>query len=315
MKRWSGIEKEKALTCPDALRLAKIAQEQVVEAIARARAELGSPELVRGRMDEPRVKSQSSINRKAKERGWTGDQAVRECEDLLGLRMVCNNLQDVERAADLIEKSLKEIGSEVERKDYIAKPVFTGYRAIHLLTRIPITVGPVSLAVGCEVQIRTLLQDAWAKLSRADLYRSKIPEKLLKQFAAMAESLTEADALAEQVRVEISLPVPGKKPAEGAVISEFSLSFIYQRAFKEEPPSYLVEWMLKKIADADVRADALDAVFQHQPFFEQCQSEYQQAAKWPARSLLTTRMGNRVSTKGVRESPSAGQGTWSTRLG
>jgi len=163
MKRWSGIEKEKALTCPDALRLAKIAQEQVVEAIARARAELGSPELVRGRMDEPRVKSQSSINRKAKERGWTGDQAVRECEDLLGLRMVCNNLQDVERAADLIEKSLKEIGSEVERKDYIAKPVFTGYRAIHLLTRIPIAVRPVSLAVGCEVQIRTLLQDAWGE--------------------------------------------------------------------------------------------------------------------------------------------------------
>lgn len=40
--------------------------------------------------------------------------------------------------------------------------------------------------------------------------------------------------------------------------------------------------MLKKIADADVRSDALDAVFQDQSFFEQCQLKYQQAAKWPA---------------------------------
>lgn len=220
----------------DAVRLAKVAQEQVTEAIARAKAELGSPELVRGRMDEPRIKSQASIERKAKERGWTNLQTIEECEDLVGLRMVCNNLQDVERAADLIEQSLKEMGSEVKRKDFIANPVLTGYRAIHLLTRIPIAVGPISLSVGCEVQIRTLLQDAWAKLSRADLYRSEIPKQLLKQFAAMSQSLADADALAEQVRVEITRPVAGKRPDAGATISESSLSFIYQRAFQEEPP-------------------------------------------------------------------------------
>lgn len=282
MKSSPATEKDKPVTYADALRLAKVAQEQVAEAIARARAALGSPELVRGRMDEPRIKSPASIQREGNERGWTPEQALRECEDLLGLRMICNNLQDVERAADLIEESLKEIGSEVKRKDFIAKPVFTGYRAIHLLTRIPITVGPISLSVGCEVQIRTLLQDAWAKLSRGDLYRSGIPKQLLRQFAAMSQSLADADALAEQVRVEITRPVPRKKPDTDATISESSLAFIYQRAFKEEPPSYLVEWMLKKIADADVRADALDAVFQDAAFFKQCQSEYQQAAKWPA---------------------------------
>jgi len=280
----SNRQNDKALSYEDAARLAKVAEVQIAEAIARARAELGSPELVRGRMDEPRIKSQASIDRKANQRGWTAEQALRQCEDFLGMRMVCNNLQDVRRAADLIEESLKEMGSEVTRKDFISKPVFTGYRAIHLLTRIPIAVGAASLVIGCEVQIRTLLQDAWARLSRADLYRSKIPQKLLKQFEAMSKSLAEADALAEQVRVEITLPVPGKKPSADATISESSLSFIYQRAFKEEPPSYLVEWMLKKIEDAKVRADALDAVLQDQRFFKECQSEYQRAARWPADS-------------------------------
>ena len=167
------------------------------------------------------------------------------------------------------------------RKDFIAKPV-TGYRAIHLLTRIPITVGSLSLAVGCEVQIRTLLQDAWAKLSRADLYRSRTSKELLKQFEAMSDTLADADKIAEDVRREISRPVTGKSPAVDASISESSLAFIYQRAFKEEPPVYLVDWMLQKIADAKVRVDALDAILQDRQFAEECQAEYQQAAKWAA---------------------------------
>jgi acyl-CoA synthetase (AMP-forming)/AMP-acid ligase II len=54
---------------------------------------------------------------------FVGRNALQECEDLLGLRMVCNNLQDVERSADLIEQSQNEIGSAVKRKDFLAKPL------------------------------------------------------------------------------------------------------------------------------------------------------------------------------------------------
>jgi ppGpp synthetase/RelA/SpoT-type nucleotidyltranferase len=274
-------QRKRALTYSDAHRLAKVAEVQVAQAIVMARTALGSPELVRAHMDEPRVKSKESLDRKAKQRRWSAEQALVECEDFLGLRMVCNNLQDVQRAADLIEHSLGEMGSKVIRKDFIAKPV-TGYRAIHLLTRIPITVGSLSLAVGCEVQIRTLLQDAWAKLSRADLYRSRTSKELLKQFEAMSDTLADADKIAEDVRREISRPVTGKSPAVDASISESSLAFIYQRAFKEEPPVYLVDWMLQKIADAKVRVDALDAILQDRQFAEECQAEYQLAAKWAA---------------------------------
>lgn len=169
----------------------------------------------------------------------------------------------------------------MERRDYIAKPV-AGYRAIHILTRYPVTVGRQSLIVGCEVQIRTFLQDAWARLSRQDLYRSPIPRELIKQFEAMSNSLAEADALAESIRIEITKPVKGQKPSEDAQVTDTSLAFIYQRAFKEEPPSYLVEWMLNKITDASVRADALDALLQDGKFLTACDFEYQKAARWPA---------------------------------
>ena len=141
--------------------------------------------------------------------------------------------------------------------------------------------GNLSLDVPCEIQVRTLLQDAWAQLSRADLYRSDIPKSLVKQFAAMAESIARADEIAEEVRVEITKPAPGKEPSADAIVSAESLAFIYERAFKEEPPVYLVEWMLKRISDAKVRADVLDAKLQDRDFLKSCQKEYERTTRWP----------------------------------
>lgn len=266
----------------DAAELALIAERQVRGTVVKALAALGSPELVRGRLDEQRVKPKASVERTARQRRWTPHEMFERCEDFLGMRMVCNNLQDVHRAADLVQQSLEAQGLKVERRDYIAKPVFTGYRAIHILTRYPVAVGKRSLNVGCEVQIRSLLQDAWARLSRQDLYRSSIPKELVSKFEAMSNSLAEADVLAEGVRNEITRPVTGQAPPKHAQISESSLAFIYQRAFKEEPPSYLVEWMLKKISDASVRSDALDTLLQDREFLAECDKEYQVAARWPA---------------------------------
>ena len=97
----------------------------------------------------------------------------------------------------------------------------------------------------------------------------------------MSKSLADADATAEEVRVDITRPVPGKEPGKNARISESSLAFIYKRAFKEDPPSYLVEWMLKKISDAHVRVDALDIILQDEEFFRLCQARYQESTNWP----------------------------------
>jgi len=164
-----------SLSYDDAAELALIAERQVRLTVVKALAALGSPELVRGRLDEQRVKPKASVERKAKQKHWTPNEMFERCEDFLGMRMVCNNLQDVLRAADLVQQSLEAQGLRVERRDYIAEPVFTGYRAIHILTRYPVTAGKRSMNVGCEVQIRTLLQDAWARLSFVYTQRVSAP--------------------------------------------------------------------------------------------------------------------------------------------
>lgn len=85
--------------------LALIAERQVRGIMLKALAALASPELVRGRLEERRVKPLQSVERKAKQKRWSAHEMFERCEDFLGMRMVCNNLQDVRRAADLISKT------------------------------------------------------------------------------------------------------------------------------------------------------------------------------------------------------------------
>jgi putative GTP pyrophosphokinase len=265
-----------------AARLAKIAKDQIMDALSVPISQLGAQLLVRTRLDAPRIKDRSRLTRKMLERKWTEDDVFDNCEDFLGLRMVCNNLQDVFRAADLVEKSLKELGLDTRRKDYINDPLPTGYRALHILTTVPVAFGNSSLAVGCEIQIRTLLQDAWARLSREDIYRAKAPTSIQRQLREMSASLADADRLAEDVRVQITRRRGGEPQPPQSPIVESGLAFMFTRAFGEEPPSYLIDWMLAELKQTGVRADALDTVLQDREFLDACRAAYREETRWPA---------------------------------
>jgi len=60
------------------------------------------------------------------------------------------------------------------RRDYAATPTISGYRAVHLILEVETRLGEEGTqVVSCEVQLRTMLQDAWARISHATLYRAK----------------------------------------------------------------------------------------------------------------------------------------------
>lgn len=75
-------------------RLAEHAVGDLRQRVMDAIADLGDPYLVRAQMDKPRIKTHESLARKAKQHGWTLQQAISKAQDLVGLRLVCHNLQD-----------------------------------------------------------------------------------------------------------------------------------------------------------------------------------------------------------------------------
>jgi putative GTP pyrophosphokinase len=264
----------------DIARHADATRHDIGQDIKRVLHSLGDPYLVRAQMDEPRIKSEQSLRRKARNHGWKLEDAIANASDFIGFRIVCNNLQDVSRAADLLEESLRDQGMAVARENYVETPKSSGYRAIHLTFRVSVLVNDESIDIGCEIQIRSLLQNAWAKLSRVDIYTEDVPASIERQAKSLAEELARADATAEKIRRRIARPRRGRQPKTGQPLTANSVAFIYRSVFGEEAPQYLVDSVLRETEGADLRSDGLHAILSDQQFVSRLKASYHEVAGW-----------------------------------
>ena len=116
-----------------------------------------------------RVKSVSSILEKMQRKGIVPEEMEEQVEDIAGIRIICQFVEDIEKVADLIQKrSDIEIKSE---KDYIRHMKDSGYRSYHLIVYYTVETmnGPKRIQV--EIQIRTMAMDFWASLEHKIYYK------------------------------------------------------------------------------------------------------------------------------------------------
>jgi len=277
---WVDTVAEQAAKYIKAVELADVVVRRIGALLASSLEKVGSPDLVKGVLDKPRIKLLSSLARKAKQRKWSIEEAIEKCWDFVGFRVVCNNLQDVSRAADLFQRALEENGLKPHRHDYIEEPQKTGYRAIHITFPVKVGFAGDDMTLGCEIQIRTRLQDAWGHLSREELYGKNVPESLLERTRELAETLAKADAVAEEIRRQVTKPRKGEEPAANAPLTADAIAFLYRRAFAEEPPDYVVEIALRQVGEKKIRADALDALLRDKTFLGKLDAAYLEHTKW-----------------------------------
>ena len=153
-----------------------------------------SREDFRFRLAESRIKEPASVIRKLDRHNAGADQLHDVVVDLIGLRVVVYNLSDVE----VFKKTISEDHScplaELRFEDVRRK---SGYRALHINGRT----GDLQ-RIGCEIQVRTALQDAWAVTSRADLYQSEDDvDPLLSDLAeAQSEIVGAVDTVLQHIR-------------------------------------------------------------------------------------------------------------------
>lgn len=263
-------------------RLSEHAVRDVTERIEDAVRALGDKNLVRAELVAPRIKSKRSLLRKARQRGWTRDEALSRAPDLVGFRLVCHNLQDASRAADLLEISLRGAGVAVERQDHRTTPKVSGYRAIHLMFRLPVRIGDDEAEIGCEIQIRSLLENAWAELSRADVYTEAVPASIERQMQSLSRQLARADATADKIRNRIARPRRGRHAPADEPLTEAAIAFIFRDVFGDDAPDYLVRVVARETAGEAPRADGLHALLKDDTFITRLKKAYANAAGWEA---------------------------------
>lgn len=265
-----------------AKRLAEHAARDILAKIQAVLGGMGDPFLFRARVDTWRVKSESSLARKARQRKWDLRKAFREASDFLGFRLVCNNLQDVERISAALIAALEAENLKTERRDYVANPKTDGYRALHVMFRYPVKMGTLEADLGCEIQIRSMLQDAWAQLSRVDLYTNDVPGSIARQMRALSNQLAQADTTAERIRNQVARPRAGARPGRTQRLTESALAFLFRQRFQKEAPEYLLRWVLREYGALDLRSDGLDAELREEGFQERLRAAYQEKVRWDA---------------------------------
>ncbi len=121
---------------------------------------------------DSRLKSPMSITEKLNRKGLppTLESAEANLNDIAGVRIVCNYLEDIYHVAELLTRQ-RDV-ELVARRDYIKNPKESGYRSLHLVIRIPVYLSSHTELVPVEVQIRTIAMDFWASLEHQLRYKS-----------------------------------------------------------------------------------------------------------------------------------------------
>ena len=124
--------------------------------------------------------------------------------DILGLRIVCPFLEDLDVVEKLIKSNFNVV--ELERKGLRHSIGEFGYDAVHFLIRIDPIYRRVELpftAHVCEVQLRTTLQDAWAEVEHELIYKSDITmpnASIRRKLASLNATLTLSDLIFQEIR-------------------------------------------------------------------------------------------------------------------
>ncbi len=133
-----------------------------------------------------------------------GRPTIDRIEDLMGIRIVCPFLDDLGVAERLLSArfDITEVDKKYERHSFRE----FGYDATHLLLDLqdrnvehPLPCVPAV----CEIQLRTILQDAWAEVEHELIYKSDWPiptYQIKRKLAALNANLTLSDIIFQELR-------------------------------------------------------------------------------------------------------------------
>ena len=144
---------------------------------------------------EDRLKSPQSMLEKLQRKGlpFNCDAARSTLNDIAGVRVICNYIEDIYTVADQL--TMQDDVRLIKKKDYIESPKPNGYRSLHLVIETPVYLSDRKELVNVEVQIRTIAMDFWASLEHELKYKTdtEVSADLAQQLKTCAETIAATD--------------------------------------------------------------------------------------------------------------------------
>jgi ppGpp synthetase/RelA/SpoT-type nucleotidyltranferase len=158
---------------------------------------------------ECRPKDVSSFSEKIRRPGKSYNNPLVELSDLAGVRVIVYYQDDISRIGEIINREFHVYGNESEDKKGRMHPNEFGYLSVHYAVslkepRASLPEWREFKEFKAEIQVRTVLQHAWAAISHALQYKSKhdIPQTMTRKLFRLAGLFELADEQFLEIRNE-----------------------------------------------------------------------------------------------------------------
>ncbi|WP_169819227.1 GTP pyrophosphokinase [Anaerobacillus arseniciselenatis] len=150
-----------------------------------------------------RIKPISSILDKAHRKNIPLDELETRMQDLAGVRVMCQFVEDIDAVVKLIRR--RKDFEIIEERDYITNEKRSGYRAYHLVIKYPVQTIGGEKKILVEIQVKTLAMNFWATIEHSLLYKysGEIPEDIIDRLQNAAEAAFRLDEEMSQIRGEV----------------------------------------------------------------------------------------------------------------
>lgn len=153
---------------------------------------------------ESRMKTPESIMQKLERKGlaWTVENMTERLHDISGVRVICFDIKEIYWIAHRIAGD--ERYEIIKFKDYIRKPKKNGYESFHIVLNVPVELNGEQKSVQVELQLRTIVMDAWATLDSRVRYKKKdrLPEELESRMRKTVKTCRRLDRMIRRTLAE-----------------------------------------------------------------------------------------------------------------
>ncbi|MBO7117264.1 MAG: hypothetical protein J6V81_01150 [Bacteroidales bacterium] len=148
---------------------------------------------------ESRVKTYESLEGKLRLKG-SKYHSLEDITDILGFRIITFYIDDVDKVASVVERLFQvDWENSVDKRKLLEIDSF-GYLSLHYICSYD------SFPFRFEVQMRTLLQHAWANMDHDTGYKSgvEVPRRYLRSMSRLASLLELVDDEFSKIRIELT---------------------------------------------------------------------------------------------------------------
>lgn len=150
-----------------------------------------------------RVKTVDSIKEKMTRRVIAPEVIENDMQDIAGIRIMCQFVDDIYRVVDLIHE--RQDMQVVEERDYIQNAKPSGYRSYHMVIEYSVFLPDGPKKIIAEIQIRTLAMNFWATVEHTlnYKYQGKYPEDISNRLKTTAEAAYKLDEEMSSIKDEV----------------------------------------------------------------------------------------------------------------